>query len=110
MNGPFDMQRRVKAERPVKVFALVTINEDQAQALGRYLEITEPLLKSRGAKIVQRYSLEDDIIGSRPAQSVIIVEYPSKEAVHEVFSSPEYESAIPYRDAAFATYSVHVAD
>ena len=92
------------------MIALVTINEDEAQALGRYLEITEPLLKRNGARIVERFSLEDDIIGSRPAQSVIIVEYPNHEAVHEVFSSREYKAAIPFRDTAFATYSVHVVN
>ncbi|WP_413718725.1 DUF1330 domain-containing protein [Silicimonas sp. MF1-12-2] len=96
-------------EGPVKVFALVTFNEDQALALGKYLEITEPLLKREGARIIERFSLEDDVIGHRPAKSVIIVEYPSRQAVDNVFSSPEYEAAIPYRDVAFATYSVHIA-
>ena len=97
------------SEGPVKVFALVTFNEDQAQALARYLEITEPLLQREGAKIIERFSLEDDVIGQRPAKAVIIVEYPSRQAVDNVFSSPEYQTAIPFRDKAFATYSVHIA-
>lgn len=96
-------------EGPVKVFALVTFNEEQAQALARYLEITEPLLQREGARIIERFSLEDDVIGERPAKSVIIVEYPSRQAVENVFSSPEYRSAIPFRDLAFSTYSVHIA-
>ena len=96
-------------EGPVKVFALVTFNEDQAQALARYLEITEPLLQRAGAKIIERFSLEDDVIGKRPAKSVIIVEYPNRQAVDTVFSSPEYQAAIPFRDLAFSTYSVHIA-
>jgi uncharacterized protein (DUF1330 family) len=97
------------SEGPVKVFALVTFNEDQAQALARYLEITEPLLEREGAKIIERFRLEDDVIGQRPAKAVIIVEYPSRQAVDNLFSCPEYQSAIPFRDLAFSTYSVHIA-
>ena len=96
--------------KAVRVFALVTFNEDQALSLARYLEITEPLLERSGARIVERFNLEEDIVGDRPAKQVIVVEYPSREAVDAVFSSPEYASAKPFRDAAFSTYSVHIAD
>ena len=80
------MQRAADAPRAVeetkgghvKVFALVTFNEDEALALAKYLEITEPLLKREGARIIERFSLEDDVVGHRPAKSVIIVEYLSR--------------------------------
>ncbi len=96
--------------KSVKIFAMVTFNETQAHALAKYLEITEPLLARSGAKIVERLCLEDEIVGDRPAQSVIIVEYPDRDAVNQVFSSEEYAAAIPFRDAAFSTYSVHLAE
>lgn len=100
----------VTQSTPVKVFALVTFDESQSQALAKYLEITEPLLARSGARIVERLNLEDEIVGDRPAKSVIIVEYPDREAVDQVFSSEEYAAAIPFRDAAFSTYSVHMAE
>ena len=92
----------------VKVIALVTINEDQPMALAKYLELTTPVLDRVGAKIVERYQLETEVVGERPAQTVIIVDYPSRDDVDEVFSSDEYEAAKPYRDKAFADYVVSV--
>lgn len=93
----------------VKVIGLVAINEDQAFALAKYLDITEPLLASVGARIVDRFALKSRVVGDGPVRTVIIVEYPDHEAVEKVFQSAEYQSAIPYRDRAFDTYSVHVA-
>lgn len=92
----------------VTVVALVSINEDQALALARYLEKTEPLLAEVGAKIVKRYRLENTVVGGSPVKTAIVVEYPTYEAVDRVFGSEQYKQAIPFRDKAFAEYSVHV--
>lgn len=93
-----------------KVIALVTINEDQAWALAKYLELTEPVLERVGAKIVERYQVDERVVGDNPAKTIIIVDYPSKEAIDEVFDSVEYKRAAPFRDAAFSTYSVHIVE
>ena len=91
----------------VVVLALVTLNEDEPQALAKYLELTEPVIQRVGGRIANRYQVEG-IVGEEPARTVVIVEYPSKEAVDHVFSSPEYEAAKPYRDIAFSSYSVNL--
>ena len=93
----------------VKVIALVTINEDEAMALAKYLELTTPVLDRVGAKIVERYQLETEVVGEKPAQTVIVVDYPNRAAVDEVFSSDEYLAAIPYRERAFSEYAVSVS-
>ena len=93
-----------------KVIAMVTINEDQPQALAKYLELTEPVLERVGAKITERFKIREEIVGEKPAETIIIVDYPSRTAIDEVFSSSEYMQAAPFRDAAFSTYSIHVAD
>lgn len=93
-----------------RVIALVTINEDQPLALAKYLELTVPVLERVGAKITERHNIEDTIVGDSPASTVIVVDYPSRAAIDEVFSSSEYKNAAPYRDAAFSTYSIHVVD
>ena len=92
-----------------KVIAMVTINEDQPQALAKYLELTEPVLERVGAKITERFKLEE-IVGDIPAKTIIIVDYPSRAAIDEVFSSSEYNQAAPFRDAAFSTFSIHIVD
>ena len=91
----------------VRVLAVVTINEDEPRALGKYLELTEPVLERAGARIVERYKIEG-IVDQEPARTVIIVEYPDKAAIDAVFQSPEYEEAKQYRDVAFLSYSVNL--
>ena len=61
-----------------------------------------------GAEIVERRKICEQIAGSRPSTMMILVEYPSHEAVHELFSSLEYEEAKTYRDIAFKTYQVSI--
>lgn len=90
----------------VKVLALVTINEEQPRALASYLKATGPLLEAVGAKIIQRFTVNEAVVGSQPSQSVMIIDYPSREAVGQVFSSKIYQDVIPIRDKAFFDYNI----
>lgn len=92
----------------VTVIALVTINEDQPYALARYLDATMPLLEAVGARIVRRFRVEETVVGKRPAQTMIVVEYPDREAVDRVFQSETYRGIHDLRDIAFSHYSVSI--
>ena len=92
----------------VTVFAMLTVNDDNPQALAKYFEITGPLLEAAGARILQRFEIHDVIVGETPAKSVVIVEYPDMEALKSVFESTEYKAITEIRDAAFLTYQVSV--
>ena len=94
----------------VTVLATVTLAEDQAPALAKYLDVTVPLLERAGAKIIKRFKIIDVLVGHRPAQTVVIVEYPDLAAVDSVFSSPEYLAVIPMRDIAFPDYNVSIVE
>ena len=95
--------------RPVTVLAFVTFAEDQPMALAEYLRVTTPLLDRAGARIMKRFTVSERVVGSAPAQSVMIVEYPSRAAVAQVFNSAEYHAVIPVRDRAFLTYHISIA-
>ena len=92
----------------VQVIALVTINEDEPIALAKYLETTAPLLEEAGARIVQRFDIGEAVVGGVPAQTVIVVDYPDRDAVDRVFQSDVYRDVRPYRDKAFRDYKVSV--
>ncbi len=94
--------------RPVTVLALVTFAEDQPMALAEYLRVTTPLLERVGARITKRFSVAEMVVGAAPAQSMVIVEYPSRAAVDHVFGSAEYAAIIPVRDKAFLTYHISI--
>jgi uncharacterized protein (DUF1330 family) len=90
----------------VTVIALITVNQNEPEALKKYIEVTTPLIKKAKANIVQRLELNQPIVGDRPSQSVVIVEYPDMEAVNDVFHSKEYEAIERIRERAFSFYSV----
>lgn len=92
----------------VKVIALVTINEDEPMALASYLAATGPLLEAVGGKIIQRFTVQETVVGNKPAQHVMIVDYPNRQAVDAVFGSQIYQDIVPIRDRAFLTYDVSV--
>jgi uncharacterized protein (DUF1330 family) len=94
----------------VTVLAFVTVAEDAPDALAAYFRVTDPLLKKAGAKIVKRFSIHDVVVGKKPAQTVVMVEYPSREAVDMVFGSAEYAAVIPHRDRAFLDYAITIID
>ncbi|MGH1465800.1 MAG: DUF1330 domain-containing protein [Cognatishimia sp.] len=93
----------------VTVVAMTSINEEEPMALAEYLRVTGPLLERAGAKILKRFTINEVVVGHRPAKTVFIVEYPDKAAVNSVFGSPEYRAIREIRDSAFTSYSVTVA-
>ena len=94
----------------VTVIAFVTIAEDAPEALAAYFKVTDPLLKRAGARIVKRFAISNVVVGNQPAQTVLIVEYPSRAAVDSVFNSPEYASLTEIRDRAFHDYAITIVD
>lgn len=89
------------------VLAMVTINEDEPQALARYLEVTGRLMKRANANIVQRFQVNEVVIGEA-SKTIIIVEYPNRDAINLVFQSEEYKALKPTRDKAFSSYDISV--
>lgn len=93
----------------VTVVAMVSINDDEPMALAEYFRVTGPLLEMAGAKIKKSFSINEVVVGHRPAKTVFIVEYPDMAAIDKVFKSQEYLDVIPSRDLAFSEYSVSIA-
>lgn len=92
----------------VLVVGLVSINTAEQDALAKYLRVTTPLLEKVEAKMKQHFQIAETVIGDPIAESVMVVEYPSLEAMDGVFGSDEYKAVILYRDRAFRTYNVSV--
>ena len=93
----------------VTVIEFNSVDDDQAFALSKHLDVMESLLAAVSAKTVSRYSLDEDVVGMRPARTMVVMEFPSRAAIDQVFNSHEYAEAKPYRDLAFLGHSVHVA-
>jgi uncharacterized protein (DUF1330 family) len=94
----------------VTVLAEVKIRLGATDELAEYFRVTGPLLEAAGARIVSRLNINEILIGKNAAKTMFIVEYPSRDAVFQVFASETYEDIIPIRDAAFELYNISICD
>ncbi|MGC1504915.1 MAG: DUF1330 domain-containing protein [Sulfitobacter sp.] len=94
----------------VTVIGLVTVAEGESAALAHYLAVSAKLLERANAVVTKRFSINETVIGTGPVKSVVMVEYPSREAVDLVFLSEEYQALIPTRDKAFSSYDISIAE
>ncbi|MEM7060319.1 MAG: DUF1330 domain-containing protein [Pseudomonadota bacterium] len=90
----------------VQVVASLSINPEEPEALETYFQVAMPLIERVGAKVVQKIEVGEAVVGEQPSEMVMLVEYPSYEAVQRVFNSAEYQAIIPAREKAFLKYNV----
>ena len=90
----------------IQVIASLTVNPDAPEALKQYFDTAMPLIEEVGAKVVQKIEIGDSVIGESPSKILMLVDYPSREAVSRVFESVEYRSIEAAREQAFRQYNV----
>lgn len=66
------------------------------------------MMKVHGGQLSQQFPVGDVVVGNKPAETIMVVEYPDIAAVHALFESDAYKALIPVRDRAFSTYSVSI--
>lgn len=86
------------------------LNSDEKEAFAYYSEYSAPLFKQAGAIPVGKYKISETIIGERKLQVVAIMEFPSSEAITNVFKSEAYKELLPYRDKAFMELDVFIGN
>lgn len=94
----------------VTVIAQITVNEAAPEKLAAYFKVTRPLLARVGAKILKRFDVQEIVTGRGGSRTVVVVEYPDREAVLTVFTSPEYLSIKDLRDEAFNDYQISICE
>lgn len=90
----------------VQLIASLTMNENEPEALQAYFDTVNPLVESVGGKILQTINVGPPVVGQTPSKMVMLVEYPSRDSINQVFESEEYKAIIPVRKLAFNTYNI----
>jgi uncharacterized protein (DUF1330 family) len=73
---------------------------DDPDTYSKYIAQTPPLVKKYGGKFLVRGGEVDTIEGEPFSDRLVVVEFPSKQAIHNLFSDPEYQAAAEYRKAS----------
>lgn len=90
----------------IQLIASLTINESEPEAFQKYFETANPLIETFGGRVVHKFDVGQSIVGKKPSEILMLVEYPSRASVDALFNSEEYKSIIPFRDSAFHVYNI----
>tara|TARA_B110000971_G_C20000562_1_gene496608 strand:- start:1009 stop:1437 length:429 start_codon:yes stop_codon:yes gene_type:complete len=99
-DGPFQMvniiQYKHQAEYPAEMNAPARTGRE---AYAEYAAVVGPLIFALGGSVAFRQNVELGFVGDQPADEVIIVNYPSRQAYLDMFHSAAYQEAIVHRKA-----------
>lgn len=84
----------------MSVYVISMIRVDDPETYKKYTALTPPTVKAHGGKFIARGGTVDTVEGEPYTNRLVILEFPSKEAVEEWFASAEYQAARQYRDAS----------
>jgi len=81
-------------------YAVLMVRVDNSDTYKEYTSRTPPIVEKYGGKFLVRGGEVDTIEGEQFKDRLVILEFPSKESIHALFSDPEYQAAAEYRKAS----------
>lgn len=88
-------------EGPIHMLNLLRYKKDGGrESYAKYSANTGPLIEQRGGKVVYRATGRAAIIGDEEWDTVLIVEYPSRDAFKDMIMSDEYQAGVHFRAEA----------
>jgi len=90
----------METDGPIVMVNLLKFKPDGGAAeYAKYSAGVEPLLKKVGGRVLFSGAARSCLIGNADWDAVALVEYPKKEALMEMISSPEYQAIHHHREA-----------
>jgi len=86
-----------------------TPNPSEMEAVQAYLKGVMPLFVGAGGTLVKRLKVAE-VLNGQPSGMVLVMDFPSEEAVTELFSSDAYNALVETRDKGFTEMNILVAD
>ncbi len=81
-------------------YAIIMVRVDKPDIYEEYTSRTPPIVKRYGGRFLVRGGEVDTIEGEVFKDRLVILEFPSKQSIHDFFSDPEYQAAAEYRKAS----------
>ena len=85
-----------------------TPNPSELDAVQAYLKGVMPMLMSAGGTLVKRLNVAK-VVNGRPSGMVLVMDFPTEEAVAELFASDEYSGLVETRDKGFSEMNILIA-
>ena len=84
-------------------------NPENMGDMKTYMEKANPLLAKLGGGDAKRMKVSEVVNGNATA-IVMVMDFPSKEALSAFFASEEYQALIPGRDRGFKSINIWIAE
>lgn len=85
-------------------------NLDQLESLKSYVTQVMPLLLELDGKVIKRSKINEAYFGQKTFEFLLVMDFPSKQKLVELFNSKEYKALIPDRDKGFAEINILFAE
>lgn len=111
--NPEEMQAfaRRSAEGPVAMLNLLKFKPEGGREMyGRYGLAVMPLLQKAGGRIVYAGEAAERVIGQEDWDSILIVEYPTRQAFLDMVMSPAYLAIQHLRDESLVRSVLYATD
>jgi len=87
-----------------------TPNPKEQEALKKYVVTVMPLLLDLGGTVVKRSMVTDTYYGEKDFTFLLVMDFPSKQALTNMFDSDTYKALIPVREKGFESIKIFFAD
>lgn len=102
---------RVGEDGPVVMLNLLSFKPDGGrERYGEYGEAVAPLLEKAGGRVVFMGSPAPPLLGDDGWDTVLLVEYPTRQAFLDMIGSPEYDAIGHLRTEALVKGELHPMD
>jgi len=85
-------------------------NLNEMEELKKYVQGVMPLLLNLGGTVIKRSKLTDTYHGEQSFVFLLVMDFPSKKALTEMFDSEAYKSLIPNRNKGFTDINILYAE
>ena len=95
-----------------KAFMIVTckIDPTKKEDFKHYAQNARPIFGKHGGKPVGQYAVAETEVGECQTTHVVVMEFPSKDAIRNVFNDPDYVALVPSRTNAFPVLDILIAE
>lgn len=84
-------------------------NPKEQQAMQEYIAGVMPLFAELRGQVIKRSQLTDTYFGQEFFTFLLVMDFPSKQKLLDMFESPAYKALLPLRDKGFSHIDISFA-
>lgn len=97
------------SDSPRYMLVTCTLDTSKLADFKHYVSHARPIFAANGGKPVGQFATEATLFGDAETTHVIVMAFPSAQAIHAVFADPAYQALIPARTAAFPRLQILIS-